>query len=121
MAVRDGLYRRGVQNISVRLPPRVDQFFDLFDPTHRDFDDLQSTKLLYGEDFASAYVTIASTFQGRANNALALALDGHFCGLPRHRLFYWPAAFPREDSHGNTLGYNRQVWPQDLQNGPRTA
>ena len=113
VAVRDGLYGRGVQkHIGEEFPARMKEFYPLVDLEHPNFEDLTSPYLVMGEDFARIYQRIAAAFQGR-RDASSNVIEGHlFVDYHAIGTFESPQLYERVDTHGNPLSYNQQIWPQ---------
>ncbi|MEE2789863.1 MAG: hypothetical protein VX589_21155 [Myxococcota bacterium] len=116
VAVRDGLYGRGIQkHLSEAYPAKITKMFPLFDADNPDFEGRTSPYLLTGEDFSYAYREIAKLLQEREGTPLRKNLESHSY-IDYHVVgqFESPQLFEREDERGNPLGYNSQVWPTDL-------
>ena len=119
VAVREGLYGHGLQSDLSNVPAEVKKFFPLVDLEHPNFSDLTSPYLVYGEDFAAIYEDIYTLVGGRSGYGFERSKLGHYyTDFHAIGVFDSPQLFPRKDKNGDTLGYNQQIWPENLTTKP---
>jgi hypothetical protein len=124
VAVREGLYGKGVQaHLGEEYPAELSGFEVLRDPAFEGFANMKSKYLLPTEDFMEALEAITAAFFGTAGSSEGNVLLESFRYVDFQAIasFTSPQLFERRDSAGHLLPFDDQSWPQDLTTTPAAA
>lgn len=123
VAVRDGLYGKGVQaHLGEDFPADVGGLLPLRDQTV--FPDEDNLNILPAEDWIPVYEVLADTLLGANTSSLeykTLLEHNQYVDYQVIGYFESPQLFEREDENGEWIGFNDQSWPPDLDRVPAKA
>lgn len=122
VAVREGLYGKGVQaKIGEDFPAVFAGFETLRPKTTPQFKDVKNESILYTEDFIEGMEAIAAAFLGASGESrFKNTLLGSYSYVDYQAItsFESPQLFERWDAKGDLLPLDAQSWPQDLTTTP---
>lgn len=116
VAVRDGLYEKGIQaHLGTDFPAELESIEQLRDADK--FPTAKNLRIVYGEDWLKALPQILEDFLGTDKTSVEYAttmksfeyVDYFVMGS-----FESPQLFPRRDANDNPVPYDDQSWPADL-------
>ncbi|GMV44098.1 MAG: hypothetical protein AMXMBFR64_58140 [Myxococcales bacterium] len=122
VAVREGLYGKGVQAHIAEETPAVFEGFELLrDKASPLFEKVKNQYILYTEDFIEGMEAIVAAFLGgggktRRNDILLGSWS--YVDYQVVASYVSPQLFERWDEEGNLLPLDAQSWPQDLTTTP---
>ena len=116
IAVRDGLYGKGVQaHLADQFPPVVTSLLPMRDARH--FPNANKHHLMYGEDWTEGLRLVETTFEGGEEDTdeFKILIDGQrYVDYYVVGTYTSPQLFKRRDAEGKPLPLNDQSWPPDL-------
>ncbi|MCC6216405.1 MAG: hypothetical protein IT376_16205 [Polyangiaceae bacterium] len=123
IAVREGLYGHGAQaHLGQDFPGEIGEVLPMRDEDK--YPDTRLRHLMYAEQWAETFPTLATGFLGMDETSESLRVN-----LEAFQYIDWitvasfdsPQLFERYDANGALLPYDEQVWPADLARRPADA